>query len=91
MNRMALLLTAAEEAAEEYVNMTPVLVRFIGKFFVIFAVVAVIAILTPRMAKYIDDFRAAHEKPAPEEDPRCKAVRGPYDMPESGDDQDTET
>ena len=85
---MNLLLMMAEDA-EEYVNMTSVLMRFIGKFFVIFAVVAVIAVLTPRMAKRIDDFRAAHEKPAQTEDPRCKAIRGPYDMPEQNDDPDT--
>lgn len=89
MNRSSLLMLMAEEA-EDYVNLTPVLMRFIGKFFVIFAIVAVIAILTPRMAKFIDDFRAAHEKPASEEDPRCKAVRGPYDMPESESKKDSE-
>ena len=64
------------------VNITPTLLRFGLKFFVIFAVVAVVAVLTPRMAKAIDSFRAKHEKPAAPEDPRCKAVRGPYDMPE---------
>lgn len=67
---------------EEMVNVTPVLMKFIGKFFVIFAVVAVIAILMPRIAKRIDAYRAAHEKPKAPEDPRMKQVRGPYDMPE---------
>lgn len=66
----------------DMVNVTPVVGRFIGKFFVIFAVVAVIAILTPRIARRIDEFRAAHEKPQEPEDPRMKMVRGPYDMPE---------
>ena len=81
MNRiMPLLLLAAE--TEEKVNITPVLLKFIGKFFLIFAAVAVIALLTPWLAKKIDAFRAAHAKPAVPEDPRCKAVRGPYDMPE---------
>ena len=70
------------ETNEDMVNVTPVLMQFIGKFFVIFAVVALIAVLTPRLAKGIDGFRARHEKPAPPEDPRCKQVRGPYDMPE---------
>lgn len=69
-------------AEEETVNITPILLRFGAKFLLIFAVVAVIAVLTPRMAKAVDAFRAKHEKPAPPEDPRCKAVRGPYDMPE---------
>ncbi|MBP0967373.1 MAG: hypothetical protein J5722_07050 [Oscillospiraceae bacterium] len=78
---MSLLLMFAENN-EDMVNVTPVLVKFIGKFFVIFAVVAVIAVLTPRLAKGIDGFRAKHEKPAPPEDPRCRQVRGPYDMPE---------
>ncbi len=81
MNRiMPLLLLAAE--TEEKVNITPVLLKFIGKFFLIFAAVAVIAVLTPWLAKKVDAFREAHAKPAVPEDPRCKAVRGPYDMPE---------
>lgn len=70
------------EQTEEQINITPILLRFTGKFFIIFAAVAVIAVLTPRMAKKIDQFREKHSKPAPPEDPRCKAVRGPYDMPE---------
>ena len=73
------LLLAAEE---ERVNITPVLLRFTGKFFLIFAAVAVIALLTPWLAKKIDAFRERHIKPAAPEDPRCKNVRGPYDMPE---------
>ena len=79
--------------AEEKVNITPVLLKFIGKFFLIFAAVAVIALLTPWLAKKIDAFRDAHAKPAVPEDPRCKAVRGPYDMPEPKEpeqDQDAE-
>ena len=70
------------EQAEEQVNITPVLIRFLGKFFLIFAAVAVIAILTPYLAKKVDAFRERHAKPAVPEDPRCKAVKGPYDMPE---------
>ena len=57
-------------------------------------VVAVIAILTPRIAKWVDSFRAAHEKPKEPEDPRMKMVRGPYDMPEPEDEkkeQETES
>lgn len=77
MNFIALL---AEEG--DTVNITPTLLRFGLKFLVIFAVVAVVAVLTPRMAKAIDSWRAKHEKPAAPEDPRMKAVRGPYDMPE---------
>ena len=50
--------------------------------FLIFAAVAVIAIVTPRLAKWVDDLRARGMKDAPPEDPRCKQVRGPYDMPE---------
>ena len=78
---MSLLILLAE-SNDDMVNVTPVLMKFIGKFFVIFAVVAVIAVLTPRIAKGIDRLRAKYEKPAPPEDPRCKQVRGPYDMPE---------
>jgi len=75
---------------EDMVNVTPMFTRFIGKFFVIFAVVAVIAILTPRIAKWVDSFRAAHEKPKEPEDPRMKLVRGPYDMPEPKQPNDDE-
>lgn len=70
------------EQMEEIVNITPILLRFAGKFFLIFAAVAVIAVLTPWMAKKVDAFKEKHSRPAPPEDPRCKAVRGPYDMPE---------
>ena len=75
------LVMLAEET-EERVNITPVLLRFLGKFFLIFAAVAVIALVTPRLAKWVDDLRARGMKDAPPEDPRCKQVRGPYDMPE---------
>lgn len=78
------------EQTEERINITPILLRFTGKFFVIFTVVAVIAVLTPWMAKQIDAFREKHSKPAPPEDPRCKAVRGPYDMPEPQDSVESE-
>ena len=81
MNRLLPLLMFAADP-DEKVNITPVLIKFIGKFFLIFAAVAIIALLTPWLAKKIDAFREAHAKPAQPEDPRCKAVRGPYDMPE---------
>ena len=81
MSAMMQLVMLAEET-EERVNITPVLLRFLGKFFLIFAAVAVIAILTPRLAKWVDDLRARGMKDVPPEDPRCKQVRGPYDMPE---------
>ena len=86
-----------EDAPADMVNITPVLLRFMGKFFLIFAAVAVIAVLTPRLAKKVDAFRENHKKEAPPEDPRCKAVRGPYDMPEPAEqpqdnsETDTET
>jgi hypothetical protein len=70
------------EQAEEQVNITPMLLKFTGKFFAIFAIVAVVTVLTPWMAKKVDAFREKHQKEAAPEDPRCKAVRGPYDMPE---------
>ena len=85
---MSMLMLLSENNAE-MVNVTPVLIRFIGKFFVIFAVVAVIAVLTPWLAKKIDGFRTKHEKPALPEDPRCKQVRGPYDMPEPKEKQES--
>jgi len=75
------MMLAAEEQ-EERTNITPVLLKFGGKFLAIFAIVAVVTILTPRMAKWVDNLRERHRKPELPEDPRCKAVRGPYDMPE---------
>ena len=84
------MIAAAAETSEDMVNVTPVLLKFTGKFFVIFAVVAVIAILTPFMAKRVDAFREKHSKPAAPEDPRCKAVRGPYDMPEPREEREEE-
>ena len=81
MNRIMPLLMFAEET-EEKVNITPILLKFTGKFFLLFAAVAVIALLTPWLAKKVDAFREAHAKPAAPEDPRCKQVRGPYDLPE---------
>lgn len=90
MSRIMPLLCLAAET-DEKVNITPILLRFMGKFFLIFAVVAVIAVLTPWLAKKVDAFREAHSKPAVPEDPRCKAVRGPYDMPEPKQENTEET
>lgn len=90
MSRIMPLLCLAAET-DEKVNITPLLLRFMGKFFLIFAVVAVIAVLTPWLAKKVDAFREAHSKPAVPEDPRCKAVRGPYDMPEPKQENTVET
>ena len=90
MSRIMPLLCLAAET-DEKVNITPILLRFMGKFFLIFAVVAVIAVLTPWLAKKVDAFREAHSKPAVPEDPRCKAVRGPYDMPEPEQENTEET
>ncbi|MCQ2417472.1 MAG: hypothetical protein MJ071_06640 [Oscillospiraceae bacterium] len=81
MNQLFILLAFAAEN-EEMVNITPVLLRFMGKFFLIFGVVALITVLTPWIAKKVDAFREKHSKPAIPEDPRCKAVRGPYDISE---------
>ena len=80
MSALTVLLAAAEET-EERTNITPVLMRFGLKFLAIFAIVAVVTVLTPHMAKRVDAFREKHQKPAQPEDPRCKAVKGPYDMP----------
>ena len=81
MTALTVLLEAAEDT-EERTNITPVLIRFGLKFLAIFAIVAVVTILTPRMAKWVDAQREKHRKPEVPEDPRCKAVKGPYDMPE---------
>ena len=67
---------------EERVNITPVLLRFTGKFFLLFAAVAVVAILTPWFAKQVDAFREKHGGTPEPKDPRCEIVKGPYDLPE---------
>ena len=68
-------------AEEEMKNITPTLLRFLGKFAVIFAVIAVLAVLTPKMASKVDAFREKHQK-STEKDPRYTQVRGIYDMPQ---------
>lgn len=72
----------AEEAAENMVNVTPVLLRFVGKFFAVFAIVAVIGIVTPALAKKVDALRAKRGGAVREEDPRMKDVKGIYDAQE---------
>lgn len=76
MNLCCILLMAEDEA---YVNVTPTLLRFLLKFLAIFAVVAVVGVLTPWMAKKVDAFRSRHAKTQTPEDPRCAAVKGIYD------------
>ena len=81
---MSVLTMLADTAAEteERTNITPYLLQFGAKFLAIFAIVAVVTVLTPRIAKWVDRMRERHQKDMPPEDPRCKAVKGPYDMPE---------
>ena len=67
---------------EERVNITPVLLRFTGKFFLLFAAVAAVAVLTPWLAKKVDAFREKHGGRPEPKDPRCEIVKGPYDLPE---------
>ncbi len=81
MSALMLLLTVTEET-EDKTNITPVLLKFGAKFLVIFTIVAVVTVLTPHLAKWVDAQREKHRKPEAPEDPRCKAVKGPYDMPE---------
>ena len=80
MNLQGMLLMLAEEEAE-YVNITPTLLKFAAKFFIVFAVIAIVGILTPWMAKKVDAMRAKHADRLKqyEGDPREKAVRGIYD------------
>ena len=80
MNLQFALLLAEEEA--EYVNVTPTLLRFAAKFFIVFAVIAVVGILTPWMAKKVDAMREKHAdrvKQITGDDPRADAVRSIYD------------
>ena len=67
---------------EDMVNVTPTLLRFIGKFFAVFAIVAVVGIVTPWLAKKIDALRQKNGKTAVPEDGRMKAVKGIYDAQE---------
>ena len=81
MNLQYALLLAEEEA--EYVNVTPTLIRFLAKFFIVFAVIAVIGILTPWMAKKVDAMREKHAdriRKTAGDDPRFQEVRGIYDL-----------
>ena len=67
---------------EDYVNVTPTLLKFTAKFFVVFAVIALVGVLTPWMAKKVDAMReksAARTKKYTE-DPRAKEVRSIYDI-----------
>lgn len=76
---MTTLLLLAEE---EYVNVTPTLLKFTAKFFIVFAVIAIVGVLTPWMAKKVDAMReksAARTKKYTE-DPRAKEVRSIYDI-----------
>lgn len=75
--------------ADEMVNITPTMLRFLGKFFAVFGIVAVIGLLTPAIARKVDALRAAKGGKKTPEDPRMKAVRGIYDAqdaPEDGTD-----
>lgn len=59
-----------------------VLLKYGLLFFLIFAIVFLLAVLTPWMAKQVDKIIARiKSKPQPAEDPRCAQVRGIYDMP----------
>lgn len=92
------LLFAEEEA--EYVNITPTLLRFAAKFFIVFAVIAIVGILTPWMAKKVDAMREKHAKQVKAlsgDDPRADAVHGIYDLTppkqeeSAGDDKGADT
>lgn len=85
LNVLNILLTAAAEETE-YVNITPTLLRFAAKFFIVFAVIAVVGILTPAMAKKVDAMRAKHAKRQILDDPRCAAVKSIYDTAPPDDD-----
>lgn len=69
--------------ADEMVNVTPVLLRFLGKFFAVFGIVAVIGLLTPAMARKVDALRAKKQLTEQPDDPRLKEVRGIYDAQEA--------
>ena len=69
-----------------------VLLKYGIVFLLIFAIVFLLAVLTPWMAKKVDAillrFGKGNKESTPE-DPRCKQVRGIYDMPESDQGQKT--
>lgn len=82
MNRSTLLLCM--EAADEMTNVTPALLRFLGKFALVFALIGLLAVLTPKLAAKIDAVRA-QARQRRNEDPRCQQVRGIYDLPPAPD------
>lgn len=82
MIRLSLMLM---EASEEMTNITPALLRFLGRFALVFVLIGVLAVLTPKIAAKIDEMRAHARASRAAEDPRCADVRGIYDLPPMSD------
>lgn len=83
MRNCDILWLAEETAPEGMTNVTPQLVNFLVRFLIVFGLIAVVGVLTPRIAAWIDAIREKHSKPKPPQDPREKQVRGIYDAQES--------
>ncbi len=74
----------------ENTDFMTVLLKYGFTFLLIFAIIFLLAVLTPWMAKKADAILLRFRKKDPmSEDPRCKQVRGIYDMPESDRTQET--
>lgn len=76
---MICFLTTFADHAEGMTDITPMLI-FIGKFFVAFGLIALMAVLTPKIAAKVDKIRENHKQKHPD-DPNCSRVRGIYDLP----------
>lgn len=87
MNALLFLLDAQTEGMTD---VTPDVLTFLGKFIVIFGLIALIAVLTPKIAAKVDAIRAKTREAHPD-DPNCQKVRGIYDMPSTPQEADAPT
>lgn len=80
MNLLMYAALFAEENTEDMKNVTPDVLLFLGKFVVVFGLIALIAVLTPKIAAWVDKTREKTKEINPV-DPRLMQVRSPYDLP----------
>ncbi len=65
-------------------DVAPTLLPFLWRFLIVFGLIAVIAVLTPKMAAKVDAIRAKNKEKHPD-DENLQKVRGIYDMPPHDD------
>lgn len=87
---MNLLLLLLDARTEGMTDVTPDVLKFLGKFVVIFGLIALMAVLTPKIAAKVDEIRAKTKEAHPD-DVNCQKVRGIYDMPSTPQEADVQT